>query len=493
MPRSARPPLSNQTVLLPLPLRTVSAALPLALSSLALSSLGLSSLAWAQAPGGNPVLTPPRITQAMIQSGSLPLRQIRNHGLRMFASPFNRLDGHGDGPTDPQNTTLPGGRPALQDEQGAFLRVNGLDAQTCMECHSIVSAAEVPFRFGIGGVGGGNNNAMALPTAIDVDDSQNNGFAAFNGRFINPPFLFGSGGVELVAKEMTVELQMLKSRAKAQPGTAIQLVTKGVDFGTITWTPSGFDTSQVEGVDHDLVVRPFGRKGEFLSVRAFDIEAMQFHFGMQPVEVVGTADADGDGVALEVFVGELSALSIFATTLERPVRTTSQRARRGRQVFAAIGCAECHTPNINTNSRLLTYSFPEVPEDPTANVYYAVDLVTAAAGFTPAPATGGIRVPMFSDLKRHDMGPDLAETTGNPLDREFITARLWGVADTAPYLHDGRALTLREAILMHGGEALAARNAFAALPLHRQQLVIDFLGSLRTPRNPARGLSTKHL
>ena len=52
-----------------------------------------------------------------------------------------------------------------------------------------------------------------------------------------------------------------------------------------------FDTSGVKGIDADLVVRPFGRKGEFATTRAFDRAALQFHMGMQPVEVVG-ADTD---------------------------------------------------------------------------------------------------------------------------------------------------------------------------------------------------------
>ncbi|HEX5051334.1 MAG TPA: di-heme oxidoredictase family protein [Planctomycetota bacterium] len=451
----------------------------------------LAATARAQGAGSSPVLTPPRITQAMITSGSLSLDTIRTHGLRMFASPFNKLDGYGDGPMDPLNPTPPGHRPTLQNN-GTFLRVNGLDAQTCMECHSIVSAASVPFQFGIGGVGGANNNAMAGPTTIDVNDSQSNGFAAFNGRFINPPFLFGAGGVELLAKEMTADLQAKKVRAQSQPGVAIPLITKGVDFGTITFTGGVFDTSQVVGVDADLVVRPFGRKGEFATTRAFDVAAMQFHFGMQPVEVVGNSDADGDGVTDEVLIGELSSLSIFTTTLERPQQRNGPHTQQGSQLFSSIGCANCHRPQLDTTSSMLTYSFPEVPADPFANLYYAVDLHTAAPKFQHAPG-GGIRVELFSDLKRHDMGPGLAESTGGTLDAMFITARLWGVADTAPYLHDGRALNLRDAILLHGGEALAARNAFAALSNQQQEHLITFLRSLHTPKDPGAGLRTENL
>jgi CxxC motif-containing protein (DUF1111 family) len=62
------------------------------------------------------------------------------------------------------------------------------------------------------------------------------------------------------------------------------------------------------------------------------------------------------------------------------------------------------------------------------------------------------------------------------------------VADTAPYLHDGRATTLTEAILLHGGEALPARNAFAALSDQNRARVITFLRSLRTPTEPAKDL-----
>ena len=66
--------------------------------------------------------------------------------------------------------------------------------------------------------------------------------------------------------------------------------------------------------------------------------------------------------------------------------------------------------------------------------------------------------------------------------RRFMTARLWGVADTAPYLHDGRATTLTEAIVLHGGDAQDARDAYLRLSSRQQRDVIRFLRSLKTPR-----------
>jgi hypothetical protein len=160
------------------------------------------------ASGGaeGPALGAFRIIQPMVAGGELSRTKMRREGRRIFSTPFNLLDGLGDGPMDPNDTTAPGGRPSLQ-ANGMFLRVNGLDSQSCLECHSVLSNATIPARFAVGGAGGVSANAMSRPTAIDVDDSQGNGFAGFNGRFINPPFLFGAGGVELLGKEMTEELQ----------------------------------------------------------------------------------------------------------------------------------------------------------------------------------------------------------------------------------------------------------------------------------------------
>ncbi len=121
--------------------------------------------------------------------------------------------------------------------------------------------------------------------------------------------------------------------------------------------------------------------------------------------------------------------------------------------------------------------------DPSQNVYFLVDLQDV--GFSPAP-TGGVFVPLFADLKRHAMGPDLSanahdEQIGND---QFTTARLWGVRDTAPYLHDGRALDLQSAIIAHGGEAQRARDLFLGQAPEDQTKLIHFLKRLRTPKNP---------
>jgi hypothetical protein len=438
--------------------------------------------ALAQMPGEQPNLRP-RITQEMVRS-ELKHKDVRAAGHRIFATPFNVLDGLGDGPMNPSDTESPGGRPTL-GANGMFLRMNGLDSQTCLECHSILSTATIPAQFAVGGAGNVSDSAFPGVVDPDINDSENNGFAAISGRMINPPFSFGSGGVELLAKEMTQALQALAAQAQANPGAPVSLEAKGVAFGSVVFASGSLDTSGVEGVDDDLVVRPFGRKGCCATIRAFDVDAMQFHHGIQPVEVVGEGvDADGDGVENELLVGELSALHVFQTSLESPVQRG--KAPRGAELFGLIGCAECHVPELRSESRLLTLSFPEVHEDPSANVYYTIDLSKPPAHF--AKAGSGVSVPLFADLKRHDMGAGLEERTGDALDPFYQTARLWGVADTAPYLHDGRAATLSEAILWHGGEAQASRDLFAGMPDAERTDLLAFLRTLRTPRKPSKDL-----
>jgi len=75
-----------------------------------------------------------------------------------------------------------------------------------------------------------------------------------------------------------------------------------------------------------------------------------------------------------------------------------------------------------------------------------------------------------------------SDLTWDNLQREWRTPPLWGVADTAPYLHDGRAETLEDAILWHGGEARQSRDLFASLKPSEKERLLAFLSSLRTPK-----------
>jgi CxxC motif-containing protein (DUF1111 family) len=94
---------------------------------------------------------------------------------------------------------------------------------------------------------------------------------------------------------------------------------------------------------------------------------------------------------------------------------------------------------------------------------------------------GGYPVWLFSDLRRHDMGPaNAARHVERGVARQtYLTPRLWGVADSAPYLHDGRAPSFDYAIAGHDGDGATARAAFDALPMDGKGALRVYLMSLR--------------
>jgi hypothetical protein len=86
---------------------------------------------------------------------------------------------------------------------------------------------------------------------------------------------------------------------------------------------------------------------------------------------------------------------------------------------------------------------------------------------------------IFTDFKRHDLGPNFAERNWDGTTRtEFVTRALWGVGSKGVFGHDGRSINLAEVILRHGGEAQRQRDRFAKLDPERQQDVLEFLRSL---------------
>jgi CxxC motif-containing protein (DUF1111 family) len=135
---------------------------------------------------------------------------------------------------------------------------------------------------------------------------------------------------------------------------------------------------------------------------------------------------------------------------------------KGREVFMATGCASCHTPEFTTSKFALHAELREQKIQP------------------------------FTDLLLHDMGDGLADTLpegtlaegGNAGYTEWRTPPLWGIGFTAAtageesYLHDGRARTLTEAILWHGGEGEQAKTAFSALSEGDRNALLAFLKSL---------------
>jgi CxxC motif-containing protein (DUF1111 family) len=160
---------------------------------------------------------------------------------------------------------------------------------------------------------------------------------------------------------------------------------------------------------------------------------------------------------------------------------------KGEATFQQIGCADCHRPALVLNNSV--YSEPN-PFNPAGTLRpsdvahpFTFDLTREGPGpRLERMSDGRAIVRAFTDLKRHRMGSLLGNEQlvqeGVPTDA-FITRKLWGIASEPPFLHNGRATTLTEAVLAHGGEAQAARDAFTALNASDRSGVVEFLKSLR--------------
>jgi len=141
----------------------------------------------------------------------------------------------------------------------------------------------------------------------------------------------------------------------------------------------------------------------------------------------------------------VAGLTTFVASLPPPKSDPGEHA--GKAVFEAVGCVACHCERIG--------------------------------------AVEGV----YSDLLLHDLGHTLRDealSSYGPVERvegsaegtEWRTPPLWGVADSAPYLHDGRAPSLHQAILLHGGESDEIRRAYEALPRSDREELLAFLRHL---------------
>lgn len=143
----------------------------------------------------------------------------------------------------------------------------------------------------------------------------------------------------------------------------------------------------------------------------------------------------------------IDAFANFMRFLAPPPRQPEgPQADRGRNLFERIGCAVCHHVG-----------------------YTAV---------SPVGAINGRRVAAFSDFLLHDVGTGDGIIQGEAQTNELRTAPLWGVSQSAPYLHDGSAAVIEDAILRHAVQGQAARDAFEALPDVDQAALLAFLESI---------------
>ncbi|MCB8840461.1 hypothetical protein LH400_23870 [Aurantimonas sp. VKM B-3413] len=424
--------------------------------------------------------------------GGQALIDLAEKGRALFEARFTVLDGAGR----PAATQAIVPTAARRPSEHAFQRLAGPDANACSSCHNEPVA---------GGAGGFVQNAFVSEGFESAD------FDTLDPQFSNERgtvHLFGSGLIELLAREMTADLKaeraaaLTEARASGEPMRR-DLSTKGVAFGRITALPDGsVDLSELDGVDGDLVVRPFTQKGVMTSLRQFTVNALNQHHGIQSDERwgarwTGTADFDGDGHPDEFGEGDVSALTAFQAALPPPVEQAPddpawrEAAKRGRAVFAELGCESCHRPSLPLKS--LTFEDPG-PLD-MAGTLRSSDVAAPAtydlaslpfAKDLPRNDKGEVLVPLFGDLKRHRIADTRTAELGNEtlaqrfVERDvFMTAELWGLADTAPYGHRGDVTTLNEVIRAHGGEAEASGRAYGDLPEADRSALIAWLKTLK--------------
>ena len=173
------------------------------------------------------------------------------------------------------------------------------------------------------------------------------------------------------------------------------------------------------------------------------------------LEVQSGSNAAGEP---EIPADDLRKLVLYASTLAVPAQRNPDDPRvvRGDELFRQANCTSCHTETQQTG------------EHPTI------------------PALSNQTIHPYTDLLLHDMGAGLADDLSDfdAKGSEWRTPPLWGIGlfetvnGHTNYLHDGRARNLEEAILWHGGEAEASKDAFINMTKEDREALLAFLGSL---------------
>jgi CxxC motif-containing protein (DUF1111 family) len=207
----------------------------------------------------------------------------------------------------------------------------------------------------------------------------------------------------------------------------------------------------------------FGWKAQQASLLTFGAEAYRDEMGITndlfPEEACPGGDCKKiqffnpvpglqDAPSLTTGLRGIDDFENFMKFLGPPPRATiSAEAQRGELLFRATGCSSCHVPSLRT-------------------------------GTNPVRALSFKRFFPYGDFLLHDIGTGDGIAQGDAKPEEIRTPPLWGVRLRAPFLHDGRASTLREAIQMHGGEALNSRTLYEQSSPLDQNAIVAFLGSL---------------
>lgn len=202
----------------------------------------------------------------------------------------------------------------------------------------------------------------------------------------------------------------------------------------------------------------FGWKGQKATLREFVEEAAAGELGLETPDRHQGADPRGPAEpapGLDLGKDQIDSITAFVTSLTRPVADDSESNRSGQRLFRELECSKCHVPNLGgvegLHSDLLLHDMK--PEPRETGQYQVFGTSETAAG-------------------------DVADADTNARADEWRTPPLWGIRNTAPYMHDGRAANLEQAILEHGGEADISARKYSRLNESQKDHLIRYLRSL---------------
>ncbi len=267
------------------------------------------------------------------------------------------------------------------------------------------------------------------------------------------PALFGAGRINRIPAEAIRALS--DAQANDDDGIAGQVTEIGGDVGRFGWR------AQIASL------------ADFVGSACANELGLEVNGHPQAEDPLATNPA-AHGIDLEA--SDVAALTAFVAALPVPLEanTSAGPVKEGHELFNQIGCANCHVETLadvsGLYSDLLLHEMgPQLADAPTQT-----GSSTARSGIANMPGVPPGGFPLTA-------ADYLGAFSGTELSSKWRTPPLWCVADTAPYLHDGRAATLHEAIAAHGGEATQVAGRFRRLSPRRKQSLVAFLNALHGP------------